>query len=86
MPDFSTIMHLEDTFDLKSSLYSRYYAEACNEQRGHIRDLAPGQHSHEEISQRWRAVGDTGDGEPMAMATMASRWRIPVILFSLNLS
>ena len=25
----------------------------------HLRDLTPGQHSSEETSQRWRAVGDT---------------------------
>ena len=25
----------------------------------HLRGLAPGQHSSEEMSQRWRAVGDT---------------------------
>ena len=25
----------------------------------HLRDLAPGQHSSEETSQRWRVVGDT---------------------------
>ena len=41
----------------KSSLYSRYYAEACNEWRIHLRGLAPGQHSFEETSH---------GGEPLA--------------------
>ena len=44
---------------IKSSLYSRYYAEACNEWRVHLRGLVPGQHSSEETSQRWRVVSDT---------------------------
>ena len=44
---------------IKSSLYSRYYAEVCNERRDHLRGLAPGQHSSEETSQRWRAVDNT---------------------------
>ena len=44
---------------IKSSLYSPYYAEAsCG---AHLRGLAPGQHSSEESSQRWRVVGDTVD-------------------------
>ena len=43
---------------LKSSLYSRYYAEACNSDGAHLRDLVSGRHSFEETSQRWRAVGD----------------------------
>ena len=30
---------------IKSSLYSRYYAETCNEWRAHLRGLAPAQHS-----------------------------------------
>ena len=32
--------------------------EACNEWRDHLRGLAPGQHSSDETSLRWRAVGD----------------------------
>ena len=43
---------------LKPSLYSRYYAEACNKWRVLLCDLAPGQNSFKEASQRWRAVGD----------------------------
>ena len=46
-------------FKIKFSLYSRYYAEACNEWRVHLCDLTPGQHSFEETSQRWRTVDDT---------------------------
>ena len=46
-------------YQTKSSLYSRYYAEACHEWRAHLRCLTPGQLSSEEISRRWRAVGDT---------------------------
>ena len=42
---------------IKSSLHSQYYAEASG--GIHLRDLAHGQHSSEETSQRWRAVGDT---------------------------
>ena len=37
---------------IKSSLYSRYYAETCNEWRVHLRNLVPGLHSSEETSQR----------------------------------
>ena len=37
---------------IKSSLYSRYYAEACNEWRGPSLPLRPGQHSSEDTSQR----------------------------------
>ena len=44
---------------IKSSLYPRYHAEVCNEWRAHLRSLASGQHSSEETSQRWRAIGDT---------------------------
>ena len=44
---------------IKSSLYSRYYAEACNELRDPSLHLAPGQHSSEETSQQWRVVGST---------------------------
>ena len=45
---------------IKSSLYLRYYAEACYEWWVHLRGIAPGEHScSEETSQRWRAVGDT---------------------------
>ena len=44
---------------IKSSSYSRYYTEACNKWWIHLCGLAPGQHSFEETSQRWRAVGDT---------------------------
>ena len=40
---------------IKSSLYSRYYAEACYS-GAHHHCLAPGQHSSEETSQWWRAV------------------------------
>ena len=43
---------------IKSSLYSRYYAATCNEWRAYLRGLSPGQHSSEETSQRWQAVGD----------------------------
>ena len=45
------------TTGVKSSLYSWYYAEACNE--AHLRVLAPEQRSSEETSQRWQAFGDT---------------------------
>ena len=43
----------------KPSLYSRHYSEACNEWQDPSRGLEPGQHSFEETSQRWRAVGYT---------------------------
>ena len=35
------------------------YAEALTSGDAHLRCLAPGQHSYEETSQRWRVVGDT---------------------------
>ena len=43
------------------SLYSLYYAEACNEFAGPISvSLRPGNTTpFEEMSQRWRAVGNT---------------------------
>ena len=42
----------------KSLSYSQFYAEACNEWRGPSPRLSVWQHSSEEMSQRWRAVGD----------------------------
>ena len=42
---------LKSNQKIKSSLYSPYYVEACNELRG--------QRSSEETSQRWRVVGDS---------------------------
>ena len=41
------------------SLFSRYYAEACNEWRDPSLRLSAEQHSSENTSQRWRAVGDS---------------------------
>ena len=50
-------------FQIKSnlSLYSLYYAEACNELAGHISvSLRQGNTApFEEMSQRWRAIGNT---------------------------
>ena len=43
---------------IKSSLYSRYYAEACSGGTN-FRGLASGQHSSKKTSQRWRTFGDT---------------------------
>ena len=44
---------------IKTSLYSRYYAEACKEWRAlYLRLIALGQHSYEETPRRWRVVGD----------------------------
>ena len=40
---------------IKSSLYSRCYAEACNEWRDHLRGLTPGQHKNvAAMASRWR--------------------------------
>ena len=44
---------------IKPSLYSRYFAEACNDWRGPSPRLSAGQYSSEETLQLWRAVGDT---------------------------
>ena len=46
---------LIDNFRLsKSSLYSRYFAEACNGCRTHLRDVTPGQHSNvAEVASCW---------------------------------
>ena len=66
-----------DHNQVNPSLYSRYYAEACNKWWGHLRLSAPGQHSSEESSQRWRAYDATvsnltGPGiEPQSTATIA---------------
>ena len=51
----------KNSIKIKSSLYSPYYAEACNEWWGPSPRLSACsvQHSYEETSQRWRAVGDT---------------------------
>ena len=46
---------------IKSSLYSRYYAEAFSEWRAPSPRLGDGQLSSEETSQTWRAVGETAD-------------------------
>ena len=46
--------------NIKSSLYSKYYAEACNEWRGASPRLgACWAISSEETSHWWRDVGDT---------------------------
>ena len=53
--------HVVSKIQIESWSYSRYYAEACNEWRGHLRGLAPGLHCAVPIlstSQRWRVVGD----------------------------
>ena len=45
---------------IKSSLYSRYYAEACNEWGGvHLHSLAPGHYNFEDTSQRCGTVGNS---------------------------
>ena len=49
---------IESDQKIKSLLYSRYYAEACDERWGPSWGLAPGQHSSEETSQWWRVVGE----------------------------
>ena len=48
-------------FKSNFSIYAQYYAEACNEFVGPISaSLRPGNTtSFEEMSQRWRAVGNT---------------------------
>ena len=56
---YSPTMYRQGEALIISSLYSRFYIEACNEWRDHLRDLASGQHSSEETSQWWRAVGDS---------------------------
>ena len=43
---------LNNQIKIKSSLHSRDYAEACNECGAYLCDLARGQHSSEETSQR----------------------------------
>ena len=40
---------------------------------GHLRGLAPGQHSSEETSQRWRAAGNTADLTGLGIETQTSR-------------
>ena len=47
-----------ENFQIESSSHSRYNVDAYNERWAHLRGLEPGQHSFEERSQRWRAVGD----------------------------
>ena len=49
----------------KSNLYTRGITPkrvAVASGRVHLYGLAPGQHSSEKTSQRWRAVGDTVSG------------------------
>ena len=56
----ATWFHLRSgSKNIKSSLYSRHYAEAYNEWRCPSPRLAPGQHSSEKTSQWRRGVGDT---------------------------
>ena len=47
--------------DFKSNLHytCRITPKRVTSCGGHFRGLAPGQHSSEETSQRWRVVGDT---------------------------
>ena len=49
----------KDLNKIKSSLCSRYYAERLTNGGADLRCLAPGQHTSEEMSQRWRTVGNT---------------------------
>ena len=57
----SYCLFLKDQIKSNLSLYSLYYAEACNELAGPISaSLRPGNTApFEEMSQRWRAVGNT---------------------------
>ena len=62
--------------DVVGQICSQCYAEARNEWR--VPSLfAPGQHRSEEISQRWRPVGDTGsdwirpESNPLPLAPLA---------------
>ena len=55
---------LDLTLPLTQKISNLHYTRVCTPKRvtsceAHLRDLAPGQHSSEETSQRWRAVGDT---------------------------
>ena len=56
----------DERSNCKSKLkkYNLHYTRGNRPKRvtsagAHLRGLAPGQHSSEETSQRWRAVGDT---------------------------
>ena len=66
------------TFQIKSLLYSRYYATASNECEVHLRDLASGQHSSAETSKLRQAVGDAGTVSDFT-ATIAMRVTTDVI-------
>ena len=47
-----------ETLKIKPSLYSQYYAKACNEWRCASPRRSPGQHSFKETLQLRRAIGD----------------------------
>ena len=48
---------------IKKTLIIRAVIRRVTSGEAHLRGLAPGQHSMEEISQRWRAIGDTHPAE-----------------------
>ena len=55
---YSTLVTIPS--DATALLYSRYYTlKRVTSGRAHLRGLTPEQHSSEERSQRWRAVGNT---------------------------
>ena len=47
------------TSDVSPAQWLRRVLAASLDHRARLRGLAPAQHSSEETSQRWRAVGDT---------------------------
>ena len=58
----------------KPPSYSKYYSKYVTSSRAHVRGLAPGQHSSEETSQRWRAVDATVTNlTPLGIETRTSR-------------
>ena len=58
-----TLMHSQKLPSKKKKIkFSGILQKRVTSGGAHLHDLAPGQHSSEETSQRWRAVGDTVSG------------------------
>ena len=59
MCNTSSFIETATNKNIKSSLHSRYHAEACKEWRDPSPWVAPRQNSCEETSQRWQTVSGT---------------------------
>ena len=66
---------LKSKSNQKSNLHytRRFTPKRVTSCGAHLRGLAPGQHTSEESSQRWRVVGDTADLTDRGIESQTSR-------------